>query len=375
MKSEQVTLKQYDGTIDDVSFSFTPTLLLVFAGSSILKGNSLASLLKQKFTDTIITGCSTAGEIGGTNVSDDTVVITAIKFDKTKLVKESIDLEDASGSLSAGKELMSRLSKEDLKHVFVLSDGLNVNGTQLVSGMRSVVPDNVSITGGLAGDGANFINTYIIDDGDIKNKSIVAIGFYGNDLKVGYGSLGGWDSFGLDRLVTKSEDNVLYELDEKPALELYKSFLGEQAKGLPASGLLFPLSMRVDGNEKPVVRTILAIDEDEQSLTFAGDIPEGAYVRLMKANVDRLINGAEGAAKVTKSENNNPELAILISCVGRKLVLKQLVEEEVEAVQDVVGSNVTLTGFYSYGEIAPFMKDAKCELHNQTMTITTFSES
>lgn len=375
MKSEQITLNTYDGTITDVSFSFSPSLLLVFAGSSVLKQNTLASLLAEKFPNGIIAGCSTAGEIGGVRVSDDSVVITAIEFEKTRLVKNSIDLDDASHSLSAGKELMSSFDKEGLQHVFVLSDGLNVNGSQLVAGMRESVGENVSITGGLAGDGPDFNDTYIIDNAEIKNKCVVAIGFYSDSLKVGYGSLGGWDSFGLDRLVTKSIDNVLYELDGKPALELYKSFLGEQAKGLPASGLLFPLSMRIDGDEKPVVRTILAVDEEKQSLTFAGDIPEGAYVKLMKANVDRLITGAEGAAKVTKSENNSPELAILISCVGRKLVLKQLVEEEVEAVQDVVGEDAMITGFYSYGEIAPFMQDAKCELHNQTMTITTFSES
>jgi hypothetical protein len=169
---------------------------------------------------------------------------------------------------------------------------------------------------------------------------------------------------------------VLYELDGKPALELYKSFLGDYAKDLPASGLLFPLNLRSEENAKPVVRTILAIDENAQSLTFAGDIPEGGYVRLMKANFDRLIEGATGAAKSTllEDENKDPELAILISCVGRKLVLKQLVEEEVEAVSEVLGNSTVLSGFYSYGEISPFSGEVECKLHNQTMTVTTFKE-
>ena len=359
----------------NLSFDFIPDLILIFGGSKVIADTTIISQLKQEYPNCIITGCSTSGEIGGVSVYDDSLVITAIQFEKTNLVMEEVVLNSPDDSLKGGEELISKFNKTGLRHVFVLSDGLNINGTQLVEGMRADLPDDIAVTGGLAGDGADFNKTYVISQsGEVSDKIVVAIGLYGNDLKIGYGSLGGWDTFGLERIVTKSEANVLYEIDNKPALELYKSFLGDQAKGLPASGLLFPLSMRLTENDTPVVRTILAIDEDTQSLTFAGDIPEGAYVKLMKANTDRLINGAEGAAKVSLDGDAEPELAILISCVGRKLVLKQLIEEEVEAVQEVVGNNVMLCGFYSYGEIAPFMQNAKCELHNQTMTITTFAE-
>lgn len=359
----------------DLTFDFSPDLILIFGGSKVIASTTIVSQLKEQHPNSIITGCSTSGEIGGVSVYDDSLVLTAVQFDKTNLVLEEVQLDSPDDSLKGGEQLISKFNKTGLRHVFVLSDGLNINGTQLVEGMRKDLPDDIAVTGGLAGDGPDFNKTYVISQsGEISDKVVVAIGFYGNDLKIGYGSLGGWDTFGLERIVTRSKANVLYEIDNKPALELYKSFLGDQAKDLPASGLLFPLSMRLTENDTPVVRTILAIDENEQSLTFAGDIPEGAYVKLMKANTDRLINGAEGAAQVSLEGDSDPELAILISCVGRKLVLKQLIEEEVEAVQEVVGDNVTLCGFYSYGEIAPFMQNAKCELHNQTMTITTFAE-
>jgi hypothetical protein len=120
----------------------------------------------------------------------------------------------------------------------------------------------------------------------------------------------------------------------------------------------------------------MAIDEENQSMTFAGDMPEGGYARLMKANFDRLIDGAGDAAHATSETlgASKPELALLISCVGRKLVLKQRVEEEVEGVRDVLGEDTVLAGFYSYGEICPHGAFTQCELHNQTMTITTFSE-
>ena len=201
-------------------------------------------------------------------------------------------------------------------------------------------------------------------------------GLYGSHIKIRSASLGGWDPFGSERLITKSKGNVLYELDGQSALELYKVYLGTHAKDLPGSALLFPLCLRSDDSKGGLVRTILAVDEKTQSMTFAGDVPEGTYVRFMKANFDRLIEGAVGAAEKSMSlKKASPELALLISCVGRKLVLKQRVEEEVEGVREIFGPKTAITGFYSYGEISPFTPNAKCELHNQTMTITSFMES
>jgi hypothetical protein len=235
----------------------------------------------------------------------------------------------------------------------------------------------VAVTGGLAGDGERFQQTIVSCDGQTVDGAVAVVGFYGDRLRIGYGSMGGWDAFGPERLVTRSDGNILYELDGGSALELYKSYLGPHAKGLPSSGLLFPLSLRGDPGSPRLVRTILGVDEMQGSLIFAGDIPEGGYAQLMKANVDRLIDGAHGAAGACHDAlgQNAPDLAVLISCVGRKLVMKQRVEEEVESVRDVLGAAARLTGFYSYGEIAPFLTSAKCELHNQTMTITTFAES
>lgn len=374
MKTEQILLRGKDApSLDDIALN--PQLILVFGGSKIMAQHPGIEALQQKYPNAILTGCSTAGEIFGTAVHDDTISVTLVEFKSTKVQMVEASIENHVDSVALGKALIKDIPTDGLSHVLVFSDGLSVNGTQLVEGMRGSLPENVAVTGGLAGDGADFNQTLVIGkDGQAKDKIVVGIGLYNPDLKIGYGSLGGWDTFGIERLVTRSDDNVLYEIDGQPALELYKSFLGDQAEGLPASGLLFPLSMRLNEDDPPIVRTILAIDEEKNSLTFAGNIPEGAYVKLMKANVDRLINGAEGAAKVSFEKDSAPELALLISCVGRKLVLKQLVEEEVEAVQGEIGTNAAITGFYSYGEIAPFLQNATCELHNQTMTITTFSE-
>ena len=380
MKTEQLIFKSTDnGVIKEIkNFSFSPDLLLFFGSPTILKNSGVIEHFRKEYPKSIINGCSTAGEIGDVNVYDNTLIATAVEFSSSTIIYNSIHIDVVEESRTAGKELIQKFDFNGLKHIFVLSDGLNVNGSELVAGIREALPRKVNVTGGLAGDGADFNNTYVIGNQNlVQSKIVTALGFYGDNIKISYGSLGGWDSFGIERQVTKAEANVLYEIDNMPALELYESFLGDKAKDLPASGLLFPLSLRTSADEEPVVRTILAIDRDAQSLTFAGDLPEGSSVKFMKANVDRLIDGAEAAANasVKPLERKDVEFAILISCVGRKLVLKQIVEEEVEAVKDVFGEQVTLTGFYSYGEIAPFLKDAVCELHNQTMTITTFSES
>lgn len=362
--------------LDHLDLKFVPDVFFLFASPTFIGTEEFVSKLACKFEDAILIGCSTAGEILGNEVLDSTIALTAVKFEKTKLRIEEVDLVACNlDSYEAGKAISSKLMGPDLRHIFVLSDGLIVNGAELVKGLHADLDKSVSITGGLAGDCSNFENTLVISGNKVASKKIVALGLYGPELSIGFASKGGWDSFGIERLVTKSTNNVLYELDGQPALELYKSFLGDMAKDLPGSGLLFPLSMRDEDNQIPVVRTILSVDEKNGSLTFAGNIPQGSYVRLMKANIDRIIGGAEQSAITAKNSTEDlQQLAFLISCVGRRLVMKQLVEEEVEAVNEVFGNDIYTTGFYSYGEIAPFDKFSPCTLHNQTMTITTFSE-
>ncbi|HEX22295.1 MAG TPA: hypothetical protein ENH21_02560 [Chromatiales bacterium] len=351
-------------------------LVLAFGSTACLENTSLLAELRAAYPRALLTGCSTAGEIFGTQVCDDSLVVTAITFEHTTVAGQLSAVNTAVDSYQCGQQLAGAIPHENLSHVFVLSDGLHVNGSQLVAGLTEHLPANVSVTGGLAGDSDRFEKTLLLWNGESRSHTAAIIGFYGERLKVGYGSLGGWEAFGPERLVTRAEENVLYEMDGKSALELYKQYLGEHADGLPATGLLFPLGLRSEGDKQEVVRTILSINEDEQSMTFAGEVPVGHHVRLMRASNNRLVNGASEAATTTYQAigERQTELAILISCVGRKMVLKQRVEEETEAVQEILGNKAILTGFYSYGEISPFTPGGTCELHNQTMTITAFTE-
>jgi hypothetical protein len=351
-------------------------LVLFFGSSQILKEDILCAEIIGAYPNAHFFGCSTAGEIAGTQVTDNTVVMTAISFETARIQGARVELSQNVDSHRAGQLIAQSLEEKGLKHVIVLSDGLYVNGSDLVRGLTENLPAEVSITGGLAGDGERFKETLVCWDGPPQKKAVAAVGLYGDKLKIGYASQGGWDPFGPERLITKAKGNILYEMDGKSALDLYKLYLGEQAAGLPATGLLFPLSIRTKDSQSRLVRTILSVNEEEQSMTFAGDVPEGSYARLMKANFDRLIDGAIGAATKSyeASGSFSPELAILISCVGRKMILKQRTEEEIEGVRDILGQQTVMTGFYSYGELSPSNQGGTCALHNQTMTITVLSE-
>lgn len=357
--------------------SFTADLVLVFGKRQLLENADRFDEIRSFYPAADIVLCSTAGEILDIEVFDDTIVTTAIQFEKTVIKTRQLSISDNWTSDSdLGRELATLFPQEHLSHVLLLSHGLNVNGTRLIEGMKSELNQDVSISGGLAGDGPDFIKTVVgLNEAPSENK-VVAVGFYGNSIKVGYGSFGGWDTFGHTRKITRSEENVLFELDGKPALDLYKNYLGDKAKDLPASGLLFPLSIKTDENASDeLVRTILSVNEEEKSLTFAGDIPEGGEARLMKANFESLYEGASKAAENSIGIlKDKAQLALLISCVGRKLILKQHTEDEVESVREVIGEEALMTGFYSYGELGPDRTGDSCYLHNQTMTITLFSE-
>jgi hypothetical protein len=348
-------------------------LVTLFGDSDTIKEAQHFEFIKQKYPKAHIIGCSSSGNIMGNEVSRANLVATAVKFNQAKVALHSIDFQKGDNLQEVSKNLAQQFELDGLKHLFILSDGLNLNGSDLVAGLNEVL--NIPITGGLAGDGARFEQTWVIADAPAVQNRIAALGFYGDSLHISSGCFGGWSEFGTHRTITKSIDNVVYEIDNEPALDLYKKYLGEYAKDLPHSGLRFPLSIKKDDKDLETIRTLLAVDEESKSITFAGNVPEGFNARLMKSNIDALIEGAGQAAYSIKKHNSLTALGLVVSCVGRKIVMGQLADEELEALTHELGDNVQLSGFYSYGEIAPFEYTIKnCELHNQTMTLTVVYE-
>jgi hypothetical protein len=350
-------------------------LVLVFGEKDLIQKDTY-SKVKEHFPNANILLTSTAGEIVQEEVIDNSVIVAALQFSKSDVKTSSVNIKDYADSFDAAIDLSNKLPKEGLVHVLVFSDGNLVNGSELVKGFEKSIPKNVMTTGGLAGDGSNFHSTLVgINEEPIEGR-IVAIGFYGDHIHITHGTQGGWDAFGLEKTVSKSINNVLYEIEGQNALDLYKKYLDYEAKNLPGSALLFPLSVTIPGTSEPVVRTILSINEDEKSMTFAGDVPVNSKVRFMKANFDKLTEAARGAANNSlKNQKGNPDFSLLISCVGRKLILGDKTSDEVQSVINTFNGKTAIAGFYSYGEISPFNDGKACQLHNQTMTITSFYEN
>ncbi|HEY4181848.1 MAG TPA: FIST N-terminal domain-containing protein [Kofleriaceae bacterium] len=354
------------------------TLVLVFGATSFLDDPAALGQIADAMPRSHRVGCSTSGEIEGTRVRDESLSVAIAKFARTEIGTASVDVTPET-SFAAGAAVAKKLAaRPGLKAVLLLSDGLAVNGTALAEGVSSVLPPSVVVSGGLAGDGDRFKRTWVLEGSVPRQGRLSAVGLYGDDVIVGHGSSGGWDKFGPERTVTAAMGNVLHSLDGRSALELYKEYLGDRASGLPATGLLFPLAIRSKDHDKVLVRTVLAVDEAAGTLTFAGDIPVGCRAQLMKANFDRLISAASDAAAMTRqttsAPTDGPVLSLAISCVGRRLVLAERTEEELEATADQLAPGSVQVGFYSYGELSPYGTDGRCDLHNQTMTLTVLGE-
>ncbi|MBV9555918.1 MAG: FIST C-terminal domain-containing protein [Pseudolabrys sp.] len=353
-------------------------LVLFFGARDALANPACYDALRARFPGAHILGCSTGGQIRSGDVVDDDVAAIAMQFDKTKIKLACASAENVSQSRACGATIARALAADDLAGVFVLSDGLKVNGSELVRGISEAVPANVTITGGMAGDGAKFETTLVSGDCAPRSHIVAAVGFYGDAIRIGHGSAGGWDEFGPRRRVTRSDGNVLYELDGEPALDLYKRYLGEEAAGLPGTALLFPLRIRSpQSGGDDLVRTILAVDHEARSMTFAGDIPQGWSAQLMRGNFDRLAAGAADAARQAAAgiDETDNGVAILVSCIGRRLLMGQRTTDEVEAAGAELGPRMPRVGFYSYGEISPHGQAGVCQLHNQTMTVTAITEA
>ena len=379
MKIEQTTAHDIDSLSGQLAAlaRIDPNLVIVFAAPGPMEDPRFEPILRAAFPSAVLAGCSTAGEVSMAGVGENGIVVTAVHLAHARILQASTDLADMADSHDAGRRVAAPLVADDLRGVLVFGQGVAINGSALVAGMSDILGNGVPICGGLAGDNGAFRRTLTLGPSGVSDRAIVAIGLAGERLHVGHGSFGGWEPFGPARRVTCCDGNILYELDGAPALDIYKRYLGKYARDLPASGLLFPFAMLgEDLSAVGLIRTILGIDEENGSLTLAGEIIEGGYLKLMHASTEALVDGAEAAAHAVGDAARlpPPTLAILVSCVGRKLAMGERVDEEVEAVADVLGKGAVRTGFYSYGEISPFTPGVACKLHNQTMTITLLAE-
>jgi hypothetical protein len=338
--------------------ALSPHLLLAFGTPDAFEQSAVHCALRGDFPDAELVGCSTAGDISSEGVTDGSVTVTAIQFRDPALAVAATTRANSRDSRAAGQRLGTQLASHHPHTIIVFGQGVAINGSALIAGIADVVGPDVAISGGLAGDAGAFRRTLVMTTGGVSDDA-------------------GWHSFGPERLVTHADGNLLHAIDGEPALDLYKRYLGDYAARLPSSGLLFPFALLGDEyGSVGLIRTILGVNEETRSLVMAGDIQTDARVRLMHARADQLIDGAETAAEQAFDDApvDGDALSLMVSCVGRRLVLGERADEEIEAVSHVMGGKDAVAGFYSYGEIAPAERGNVCLLHNQTMTISRWVE-
>ncbi|WP_294963880.1 FIST N-terminal domain-containing protein [Sulfurimonas sp.] len=358
----------------DRSLDSENTLIILFACTQMKDIKEGIDDIVRIYPKSTVIGSSTPAEIYENEILYNSITMAILRFDTSHFKLIVKDIEEAN-SYEVGKEIVNDLPKDNLKSIFVLANVLNTNGSELTKGLSENIPKNCVIAGGLVGDGVDFNKTWLIINSKIMNKEICAVGLYGNNLQVHYGCKNGWTRFGFDRHVTHSENNILYSLDNKPALELYKRYLGEYASELPLSGLYFPLMLHEDASREPKLRSVKAINEKENSIIFAGNIPQNSIVSFGRTNLDDLIKSSQEATEclIQDYDKEQKALCIGISGVGRKFVLKQEAEDEIEAVSYALSSNISTVGFYSYGQISK-LPSGGCDFHNQTMTLLLIYE-
>ncbi|MFA6897160.1 MAG: FIST N-terminal domain-containing protein [Patescibacteria group bacterium] len=361
----------------------SPELVIVFA-SSKLDQKEMLSGVREISKGVPLIGCSTAGEITSAGAAEGSVAVMAISSDVIDFtIGKGGDLK--SGVREAGAQLVKNITgsaKDKTNCLLMLTDVLNGNGAEVVRGIQDVLGSDTLIIGGAAGDDFLFKQTFNYYNGDISSSSVVGVGLSG-DYGIGVGVRHGWVSIGAPMKATKSKDAVLKELDGKPAVSIYEDYFGKKAEELREEPLAklaitYPLGMSVEGSDELLIRDPITVDA-EGAITCAAEIPEGAEVRLMIGSKEEAIAAAKDAAQKALAQlaGKTPRAVIVFNCIARRKLFGRDAGDEIAAIREVLGKDVPLIGFYTYGEIAPFNESADkpfSRFHNETAVVAVIGD-
>jgi hypothetical protein len=338
---------------------------------------------------TVIVGASTAGEITTLGpLNKHSVAVMLLKSDRMRFFA-GVGNDIAHGARSAGKAVADAVKAkagEPLKTFMMFPDILAGNGADIVRGVQDSLGAHFPIVGGAAGDDFKFEKTYQYLDGIAYSGSVVGLGITG-DFKFGIGVKHGWIPIGMPRVVTKSSGSVLHELDGKPAIDIYDTYFGKEesaqlrTKTLAKLAITYPLGMHVEGSDEMLIRDPITVDE-HGSITCAAEIPVGAEIQLMIGSREEAIVVAKEAAQnaLAQLEGSPPKAVIIFNCIARNKIFGERSGEEISAIQEVIGADVPLIGFYTYGEQAPLggevrnIEQCKTAFHNETVVICVLAE-
>lgn len=343
--------------------SYPSILIQIFSGNldrSLLQ--NIASTLHSEVPSAVIIGATTAGEIENATMHEESIIISVTAFDHTAL--KSIHINDIDSN-SLGRYIAQNIITEETKSIIMFADGIKCNGDEILSGFNDVAKNDIIIAGGMAGDNYRFQQTYLIHGADVFDAGVVAVALNGPELSVFHNYNLSWRPIGREMLITKAQGNRIYEIDHKPILEIYRTYLGKEVViGMPDSAIEFPLLFIQGG--VTIARSMIAVMEDG-SILYAGEIPLNEKVRFGIGN-SSLFN--EGIDKSYGLSAQNPIEALFIySCAGRKAFLGKALENEFEPLANIA----PLSGFFTYGEFYHSHEGNK--LLNITTTMLGLSES
>lgn len=362
-------------------------LFIVFASSKYDQEKMLAGV-NSVTKGALVVGCSTAGEITTEGpVKKNSVSVMAIVSDTIKFYA-GIGDNIAKNAREAGKKAADEVKKqtsENLGAFVMFPDVLVGNGSDIVRGVLDSLGAHFPVVGGAAGDDFAFVKTFQYLNDKVYSGSVVGLGFVGN-FKIGIGVKHGWIPIGVPMKVTRSEGSVLHELDGKPAIAIYDDYFGESAKSLRTETLAklaitYPLGMKSEGTEEMLIRDPITVDANG-SITCAAEIPQGSEIQLMIGSREEAVKVAKVAAEkaIEQLDGAIPKAVIIFNCIARNKLFGERKGEEISAIQEAVGKNVPLIGFYTYGEQAPLggevrdIKKCNPAFHNETVVIAVLAE-
>lgn len=352
------------------------SVLLALGDGEAWEASSWREELRARFPNVPLVGCSTAGEMEGATLRENAVSLSAVSFDAVTVRTASTSLATLEDSLRAGRSLALALGAPTLRHVLVFAEGIAVQGADFARGLSEALPEGVRASGGMAGDGFRSESTTLLEGDSRSSGRALALGLYGASLEVGCGVFGGWMPFGPPRVISRAQGAFLMELDGRNALDLLRQYMGDGIFDNERI-MAFPLGICDEGGHVVAVRALLRTELQGRRVVTVGEIPEGTRIRFLRGSAENLLDGAgEAVRSALKEHRRAPDWALAVGCFGRRCFLGHRAGEEAQEVTGALGAAVPLSGFLSYGELAPVAGMTQgCLFHNETMTVTTFVEN
>jgi len=360
-------IKKIDGHLKE---GFSPSLSFIYA-SPLFNIQKLAKKISKY--DFIIMGATTAGEIyanpmDGVYELEGSIVCMLVEVNSNALAMTVVEVEEEDSYVVG--EHIGLWAKSYFRDVAIitLTSGLTFDNDAYTQGIISKGVEYAF--GGASGDNFALKETFVFSNTVISNYGVLALAIDKSRINILGARAFGWGGIGQEQIVTKSIKNIVYEIDDLPAINFYKRYLNVTSQDMPQMGLEYPLEVR-RRNGQIIYRAVLAIDEENGALIFAGHVEEKARVRISAPKGKSIIKEVEKSTSDILSENPmfTPELALVFPCCSRKQILGHLTHLEIEAV--VTSANVPLIGFFAYGEIGAF--PGGYGFHNETF-VTAFLE-